>query len=137
MIPVEEDALVFALGAFRRLHPLAPSRALPHTRQESNGSAFDISAIVLPHDRLDGLSGLVCVVKWNGGDKVMEDVGLDDTVEEMTADETKFAVNGCGSTARKCPGVSFIVRKGGVRVLEVCNGHCRSGQYAVYNMYRL
>ena len=78
---------------------------------------------MLAHDRLDGLGGLVGVVEGNGGYKVVKDVGLDDTVEERTADETELAVNGCGSTACKCPGVSFVVRECGISVLEVRNGH--------------
>lgn len=134
MIAVEEDAFGFALGSLRRLHPLAPSGALPHAFQESDGSTLDIGAVVLAHDGLDGLGGLVGVVERNGGYKVMEDVGLDDTVEEMTADEAKLAVDGCGSTARECPGMSFVVRKGGIGVLEVRNGHYRSSQYAVYGI---
>lgn len=128
MIAVEENAFVFALGALRRLHPLAPSRALPHAPHESDGSTFDIGAVVLAHDGLDGLGGLVGVVEWDGGYEVVKDVSFNDTVEEMTTDEAKLAVDGCGSTARKCPGMSFIVRKGGISVLEVRNGHYRSSQ---------
>ena len=77
---------------------------------------------MLAHDRLDRFSGFVGVVKWDGGNIVVKHVGLDDTVEEMTADEAKFAVNGCGSTAGKCPSVRFIVGKCGIRVLKERNG---------------
>lgn len=131
MVAEEEDAFVFALGSLRRLHPLAPSGALPHAPQESDGSIFDIGAVVLAHDGLDGLGGLVGVVEWDGGYKVVKDVGFDNTVQEMTTDEAKLAVDGCGSTARKCPGVSFIVRQGGIGVLEVRNGHYRTRQCVV------
>jgi hypothetical protein len=58
---------------------------------------------VLAHDLLDGLSCLVGIVKWNSGDKVVSDMGLDDTVEEMATDKTEFAVDCCSGTASVSP----------------------------------
>jgi hypothetical protein len=58
---------------------------------------------VLAHDGLDGLGGLVGVVEGDGGDVVVEDVGLDDAVEDLAADETELAVNGGGGTTGKVP----------------------------------
>jgi hypothetical protein len=58
---------------------------------------------VLAHDLLDCVAGLIGVVEGNGRDVVMEDMGLDDTVEEITTDETEFTINCCGSTPGVCP----------------------------------
>jgi hypothetical protein len=56
---------------------------------------------VRAHNLLDGLGGLVGVIEWDGRYVVVEDVCLDDTVEELTADETKFTVDsGSGSTGK-------------------------------------
>jgi hypothetical protein len=74
---------------------------------------------VLAHDGLDGLGGLVGVVEGDGGDVVVEDVGLDDAVEDLAA-----AVNGGGGTTGKVPGLAGVVREGRVGVLEVGDGDC-------------
>jgi hypothetical protein len=79
---------------------------------------------VLAHDGLDGLGGLVGVVEGDGGDVVVEDVGLDDAVEDLAADETELAVNGGGGTTGKVPGLAGVVREGRVGVLEVGDGDC-------------
>ena len=65
-VPVEEDALGFTHAAFRRLDPLAPSGALPYAFEESNRSTLHIGTIVCTHHLLDGLRGLVCVIKGDG-----------------------------------------------------------------------
>lgn len=76
---------------------------------------------MLAHDWLDGLGGLVRVVEWDGGDVVVEDVGLDDAVEEVAADEAELAVNGCCGAAGEVPGFAGVVWEGRVGVLEVGN----------------
>jgi hypothetical protein len=45
-------------------------------------------------------------------------VGLNDTVQELAANETEFAVNGCGCTAGVVPAGGSVVRKAGIGVLE-------------------
>ena len=122
-ISVEEDTLGFTRGAFRRLDPLTPSGALPEAFEESNRSTLHIGAIMVPHDLLDGRCGLVGVIEGNGGHVVMEDMGLDDSVEDMTADEAKLSVDrGRGST-RISPRLRLVMRKRRVGVLEEGDGH--------------
>jgi hypothetical protein len=76
------------------------------------------------HNRLDGFRGLVCVVEGNCGYIVVEDVSFDDSVEESTADEAEFAINGCGRSASEIPSSRFIVREGRIGVLEESDGNC-------------
>jgi len=63
------------------------------------------------------------VVEGDGGDVVVEDVGLDDTMHQGATDETEFAVDSCGGTASKVPCVSIVVREGWVGVLEEGDGN--------------
>jgi len=78
---------------------------------------------VASHNRLDCLGRLVCVVEWNRADIVMEDVGLDDTVQELAADEAEFAID-CGCcTAGIVPASRAVVRKAGISVLEEGDGN--------------
>ena len=115
----EKHLTVLALGAFIWLNPLAPSRALVQRPDESHWSTLNVTSVVLAHDRLDSLGGFVGVVEGDGGDVVVQNVSLDDTVEEVTTNEAKFAVNGCGGTTSKVPRAASVVRKRGVGVLEV------------------
>lgn len=73
---------------------------------------------MLAHDWLDGLCGLISMVERDGANIVVQDVGLDDAVEQLAADEAEFAVNGrCGATSvGPCRG--SVVGKRRVGVLE-------------------
>lgn len=119
----EKNALALSLCALGGLNPLTPSSALPHSLDETEGAILDVGAVVLTHDWLDCLGCLVGVVEGDGGDVVVEDVGFDDSVEEVTADEAEFAVDGCGGSTGEGPGVAFVVGEGGVGVLEECDGY--------------
>ena len=55
------------------------------------------------HDLLDCLGCLVCVVERNGADVVMCNVGFDDTVEEITSDESEFTIDGGSSSTGEVP----------------------------------
>ena len=55
---------------------------------------------------------------------MVEDVGLDNAVEELAADEAEFAVDGGSGAAGEVPGVASVVRKGRIGVLEVGDGNC-------------
>ena len=77
---------------------------------------------MLPHDALDSIGCLIGVVKGNRADVVMEDVGLDDSVEELSSNETEFAINGSGCATSVCPGVGSIMRQRGIGVLHEGNG---------------
>lgn len=118
----EENFGVLAGCALVGLDPLAPSSAAPHGLHKSERAAFHIGTVVASHDGLDGLGGLVCVVEGDGGNVVVEDVGLDDAVHQRAADETKLAVNGGGGAASEVPRITSVVGKRWVGVLEVCNG---------------
>ena len=73
------------------------------------------------HDGLDRLRGLVSVVEWDGGDVMVENMGLDNTVHKGAANEAKFSVNGCRGAPGVAPSLGGGVRKGGVRVLKESN----------------
>lgn len=77
---------------------------------------------MLAHHRLDSFRSFISVVKWDGGDVVVQDMGLDDTVEDVAADEAEFAVNCGGGAADVGPGIAGVVGKGWVSVLE--EGDC-------------
>ena len=123
-VAVEEDVGVVALGAVVSLDPLAPAGSLVDGAEEAEAAALDVGAVVLAHDGLDGLGGLVGVVEGDGGDVVVEDVGLDDAVEDLAANEAELAVNGSGGTTSEVPGLAGVVREGRVGVLEVGDGDC-------------
>jgi len=79
---------------------------------------------VSSHDGLDGLGGFAGVVEWDGGDVVVQDVGLDDVVEEVRADGPEVAVDCGGGAAGEGPCFAGVVREGGVGVLEECDCDC-------------
>lgn len=64
------------------------------------------------------------MVKGDRGDVVVQDVGFDDRVEEVTADEAEVTVDGGGGAAGEGPGARGVVREGWVGVLEVGYGDC-------------
>nr|POF17551.1 hypothetical protein CFP56_12965 [Quercus suber] len=100
----EEDVGVGALGALVGLDPLAPAGGAPDGLEEAEGAAADVGAVVVAHDLLDGLGGLVGVVEGDGGDVVVQHVGLDDAVHEVAPDEAELAVDGGGGAAGERPG---------------------------------
>lgn len=75
------------------------------------------------HDGLDRFGSLISVVEWDGGDVVMENMGLDDTVHKSAANEAKFAVDGCRGAPGVAPSFSRVVGEGWVRVLKKGNCH--------------
>lgn len=119
----EENSLTGTLGISAGLNPLAHTGALVHGTDEATGTILNVGAVVLAHDRLDGLGSFVGVVEGDVADVVVKDVGLDDTVEEMAADESHLTVNGSGGATDKVPLLVGVVRKGRVGVLEESNGN--------------
>jgi len=59
---------------------------------------------VLAHDGLDSFRRLLSVVEGDGADKVVKNVSVNDSVEEMATDETELAVNGSSGTSGEVPG---------------------------------
>lgn len=81
-----------------------------------------LGTVVVAHDALDGLGGLVGVVEGDVADIVVQDVGLDDTVEDVAADEAKVTVNGGGGATDEVPHLRLVVGEGRIGVLEEGNG---------------
>ena len=122
-VAVEQHTLVFALGTHAGFNPLARASASPEGLEESSPPSVGLGAVVSAHHFLDGFARFVGVVKGNGADIVVEDVGFDNSVEDVTANESKVAVNGGSGTTSKVPGFGLVVGEGGVGVLEVSDGH--------------
>jgi hypothetical protein len=78
---------------------------------------------VVAHDWLDGLGSLISVVEWDGGDVVVEDVGLDDAMEEVAADEAEFTIDSRGSATDVVPGLASVMWERWVGVLKVSDGN--------------
>ena len=76
------------------------------------------------HDGLDGLGSLVVVVEGDLADVVVQNVRLDDTVEDVAADEAKLAIDGGGAAADVIPLLGGVVGKRGIGVLEEGEGDC-------------
>jgi hypothetical protein len=117
-VPIEQNTLIITLGVLQRLNPLAGAETRPQAPDEANATILCVAAIMLAHDRLDGLGGLISVVERNGADVVVQDMGLDDAVEELTTDEAKFAVDCCGGSTSVGPGRGCVVGESWVGVLE-------------------
>jgi len=119
----EQNALANLGGALTGLDPLAPPGALPHGLDEANRALPSVGTVVSAHDRLDGLGGLVGVVEGNGADVVVQDMGLDDAVEEVAADETELAIDGGSAATDIIPRLVGVVRQRGIGVLEEGDGN--------------
>lgn len=119
----EEHALAGVLGILAGLNPLAHASAAVHGADEAQGAALCVGAVVLAHDGADGIGGLVGVVKGDGGHVVVQDVGLDDAVQQLAADEAHLAVDGGGSASDKVPLLAGVVGEGRVGVLEEGDGN--------------
>ena len=94
----------------------------PEGLEETSPAGVGFGAVVLAHDGLDGLGGLVGVVEGDGADVVVQHVGLDDAVEEVAPDEAELAVDGCSGAADEVPDLGVVVGEGGVGVLEEGDG---------------
>jgi len=56
----------------------------------------------------------------------MKDVGLDDAVEELTADEAELPVDGGGGPADEVPFFCLVMGQGRICVLEEGDGDCET-----------
>lgn len=121
-VAVEENTLAFALGALVGLDPLAGAGAGPHGLEEASPACLSIGAVVVAHDALDSLGGLIGVVEGDVADVVVQDVGLDDTVEDMATDEAEVTVDGSGGATDEVPHLGLVVGEGRVGVLKVGDG---------------
>lgn len=128
----EQNAFALALGAIGGLNPLAGAGRGPHGLEEASPASVGLGAVVLAHDGLNGLAGLVGVVEGDVADIVVQHVGLDDAVEDVTTNEAEVTVDGGSSAAGEVPHLGLVVGEGGVGVLQEGNGHCEK-----YTLVRL
>lgn len=119
----KKNGLSLTLGRLARLNPLTPPVGLPESAQETQRTSLGVCTIMFSHDLLDGLGGFVCVVEGDGADVVVEDVGFDDAVEKLAADETEFTVDGSGGATGEVPGFGLVVGEGWIGVLEEGDGN--------------
>ena len=124
-IPIEQDVLAQSLRSLTSLNPLAPSRTIPKGSQETKWSIFGIGQVVLAHNGFDSFSGLIGMIERNRGYVVMEDVGLDYTVEKRSTYKSKFTVYCRRGSSSESPGFITIMRDGWIGVLKVGNGNCK------------
>lgn len=124
----EENTLALTLGTLGGLDPLASAGRGPHGLEEADPAGVGLSAVVVAHDGLDGLAGLVGVVEGDVADIVVQDVGLDDAVEDVTTDKAKVTVDSGSGATGKVPHLGLVVGEGGVSVLQVGDGNCKKCQ---------
>lgn len=110
MVAEEVDGLALADGALGRLDPLAPAGAVPEAAEETERAPLGVGTVVLAHDGLDGLGGLVGVVEGDGADVVVQDVGLDDAVQQLATDEAELAIDRGRGAAHVVPALRAVVR---------------------------
>lgn len=119
----EKNTLALSDSSLRWLNPLAPSSAVPQALEEAERSTLNVRAVVLAHNWLDSLGSLISVVKWDGRDVVVKNVGLDNAVKEGTANETEFTIDRSSRTTNVVPALAGVVRKSWVSVLEEGDGN--------------
>lgn len=122
-VAVEEHSSALTLGTLGGLDELAHTGAVPHGLEETSPAGVGLGAVVITHDSLDGIAGLVGVVEGDVADIVVQNVSLDDTVEDVAADETKVTVDGGSSATGKVPDLGLVVRQSGVGVLQEGDGN--------------
>lgn len=77
---------------------------------------------MLAHDGLDSVGSLIGVVEGDGADIMVQDVGLNNAVEEVSTNETHLTIDGGSSATDEVPLVTSVVRKRGISVLEKSDG---------------
>ena len=103
---------------------MAPSCIPPQGSDEAPEPTFGITAVVAAHDGFDGFTRLICVIEGNGANVMVQDMGFDDAVEEMTPNEAHLSVD-CGSRSTcEGPGMGCVVRQSGISMLEVGDCNC-------------
>lgn len=115
--------LAFSLCTLRLLDEVAPPCAGPKSFQEPDAAIFGIRAVVSTQNWLDSLGSLVGIVEWDSGNKVVDNVRLNDTVKKVPSDKPKFTVNGSGSTTGEVPSLVLIMWEGRIGVLEESNSN--------------
>ena len=63
------------------------------------------------------------MLEWYGTDIMVQDMGFDDGMKEMSTYEAEITIDGCGGPTGKRPSCRAVVGKGGVCVLQVGYGY--------------
>lgn len=71
----------------------------------------------------DGIRGFIGVIPRDGRNEMVEDVRLDNTVHEVTANDAKLTIDGRHSATSEVPRAGLIVGKSGIGMLEEGNPH--------------
>lgn len=127
-VAVEQNTVAFASGTFSGLDPVARAGGGPESLEETSPATVGFGAVVVAHDALDGVGGLVGVVEGNVADVVVQDVSFDDAVEDVATDETKVTVNSGSSTTGKVPNLRLVVGESRVGVLKEGDGNLGNSQ---------
>jgi hypothetical protein len=121
-VTVEEHTLALTSGALGRLDEVADTGGGPEGLEEASPAGVSFGAVVVAHDFLDGVAGLVGVVEGDVADVVVQHVGLNDAVEDVAADEAEVTVDGCSGATSEVPDFGLVVGEGGIGVLEEGDG---------------
>ena len=63
------------------------------------------------------------MVEGDCGNKVMQDMCLDDAVHEKGTNKSQFTINSCSCPALEVPDAVLVMREGRIGVLKVSNGN--------------
>ncbi len=55
---------------------------------------------------------------------MMEHMGLDNPVKDMSTNKAELAIYGCGGATSEAPGTGVIMGQGRISVLQIRNSHC-------------
>lgn len=70
------------------------------------------------HNGADSIASLVGIIKWNGANVMVQDVGLDNAVKQVASNESELAINSSGGTTNEIPLLLGVVGKRRIGVLE-------------------
>lgn len=82
-----------------------------------------IEVVLISKERSHGVGSLLSVVERNLGEKVVDDMVVNDLVEQVASNPAEAAVDSAKSTLDESPCVLIIVRHIGVGVVQVSDGH--------------
>ncbi len=74
-----------------------------HSPQCKQHIRFRVATMLNTHDSAHGQGCFLGMVVWYRAHSMVEDMSLDDSVKEMTADETEVTVSSCHDATRKGP----------------------------------
>lgn len=98
------------------------SEGLPECLDETERTVLGIGSIMSAHNLLDGIRSLVCVIERNCADVVVQNVGLDDSVKELSANETEFSIDRGSRSSSIRPAFASVMRERRIGVLKVGDG---------------